>query len=66
MVPGATFHYRIQLRGEGPLKLQFTSNGKPSAEITGPEVEERQEGTLEIVLLPGGNAEFHPQLTPRS
>jgi hypothetical protein len=27
-------------------------------------VAERQEGALQIVLLPGGKAEFHPQMTP--
>jgi len=28
-------------------------------------VAEHQEGSLQIVLLPGGKAEFHPQLSPR-
>jgi hypothetical protein len=34
-------------------------------QMTGPEIFERQEGQLEIVLLPDGKAEFHPQLTAR-
>jgi hypothetical protein len=57
------YHYRIQLRGGGPLKVQYTAvDGKP-VQITGPNLVERQEGSLEIVLLPGGKAEFHPDLT---
>jgi hypothetical protein len=32
--------------------------------MVGPTLSEPQQGRLEIVLLPGGNAEFHPQLTP--
>jgi hypothetical protein len=33
-------------------------------QIDGPTLAERQEGQLKIVLLPGGKAEFHPELTP--
>jgi hypothetical protein len=65
---GAVFHYRIQLRGSGPLKVQYTAAGghqtQIPVQIDGPTVSERQEGTLQVVLLPGGKAEFHPQLTP--
>jgi hypothetical protein len=64
LAAGAEFHYRIQVEGKGPLKVLYTTaEGKP-VEITGPTLAERQEGRLEIVLLPGGKAEFHPRLTP--
>jgi len=56
------------LRGSGPLKVQYTaSDDRPVqrlVQIDGPTLAERQEGRLEIVLLPGGKAEFHPELTP--
>jgi hypothetical protein len=64
LAAGAVFHYRIQLRGTGPLKVQYTGSDGHQAQIDGPTVAERQEGALQIVLLPGGKAEFHPQLTP--
>jgi hypothetical protein len=61
---GADFHYRIQIQGKGQLKVLYTTNeGKP-VQITGPTLVERQEGRLEVVLLPNGKAEFHPELTP--
>jgi len=60
---GAVFHYRIQLRGSGPLKVLYTAADGKQATVDGPTVAERQEGTLQIVLLPGGKAEFHPSLT---
>jgi hypothetical protein len=60
---GGVFHYRIQLRGAGALKLQYTASDLRQVEIVGPTLAERQEGKLEIVLLPGGKAEFHPELT---
>jgi len=56
------FHYRIQLRGSGGLKVQYTTPDERQVEINGPVLAERQEGQLEIVLLPAGKAEFHPQL----
>lgn len=61
---GATFHYRFQVRGSGPLKLSYTSADGKHVQIAGPALAERQRGQLDIVLLPGGKAEFHPQLTP--
>jgi hypothetical protein len=64
LAAGADFRYRIQLEGKGELKVLYTTaEGKP-VQIAGPALEERQEGRLEIVLLPGERAEFHPQLTP--
>ena len=61
---GAIYHYRIQLRGNGPLKVQYTTADGHQAQIDGPTLAERQEGTLQIVLFSGGKAEFDPQLSP--
>jgi hypothetical protein len=60
----AFFHYRLQIRGEGPVKVQYTGAGGRQEKLDGPTLYERQKGSLEIVLLPGGKAEFHSQLTP--
>ena len=62
---GGVFHYRIQVRGSGPLKVQYTTGDERQIHIDGPALAERQEGSLQIVLLPGGQAEFHPLLTPQ-
>jgi hypothetical protein len=64
LAAGAVFHYRIQLQGSGPLKLQYSRGEGRQAQVTGPTLSERQEGNLQIVLLPGGTAEFHPNLSP--
>jgi hypothetical protein len=64
LAAGDVFHYRIQLRGSGPLKVQYTTADERQVQITGPALAERQEGQLQIELLPGGKAGFHPQLTP--
>jgi hypothetical protein len=65
LAAGEAIHYRIQLRGSGALRVQYTSSDGRQAQIEGPTLAERQEGRLGIVLLPGGKAEFHPELTPR-
>jgi hypothetical protein len=62
---GETFHYRIQLRGSGSLKVQYTTSDERQIHVNGPMLAERQEGTLQIVLLAEGKAEFRPQLTPQ-
>jgi len=65
IAPGASFHYRFQVLGNGPIKLQYTGPNEHPFQVTGPQVDEHQDGRMEIVLLPGGKAEFHPQLTSR-
>lgn len=59
---GEDYHYRFQINGNGALKVQYTQAGQQK-QIAGPALAEQQEGRLEIVLLPGGKAEFHPELT---
>jgi hypothetical protein len=58
------FHYRFQTRDSGPLKVQYTGANQKQVQITGPTLYERQEGRIEINLLPNGKAEFNPSLNP--
>ena len=64
LAAGADYHYRFQVRLSGPIKVQFTDHlSHQVRQMTGPELHEGQEGQLEIVLLPGGKADFHSQIT---
>lgn len=65
LAAGATMHYRIQVSGSGPLKVQYTAANGHQPQITGPNLAERQQGKCAIVLLPDGKAEFHPELSPQ-
>jgi len=65
LAAGAQFHYRIQLQGNGPMKVQYAGRDGQVIHIEGPTVAEPQEGSLQIVLLPEGKAEFIPSLTSR-
>jgi|SRR5580698_5335386 hypothetical protein len=63
---GADFHYRFQVQGNGPIKVQYTRASGDTAQATGPILEDHEEGRMEITLLPGAKVEFHPQLRPKS
>lgn len=65
LAAGAIFRYRFQVRGSGPLKVEYTAANGRQVQLTGPALAERQQGQLEIVLLPGAKAEFFPHLTPQ-
>lgn len=60
----AEVHHRIQTRGSGPLKVQYTDAHGKQVQVTGPTLYENQEGQIEIDLLAAGKAEFHPSLNP--
>ena len=64
LAPGEILPYRMALRGNGPIKVQYTTPGNTIVQMDGPQLVDNQEGSLQIVLLPDGKAEFHPQLTP--
>ncbi len=63
LATNASFHYRFQVRGNGPLSVQYTAGNGHQVQINGPQFYERQQGALDIVLLPDGKAEFHPHLS---
>jgi hypothetical protein len=61
---GSDFHYRFQVQGSGPIKVQYTKPDGHTAQATGPTLAEGQEGGLQIILLPESKIEFEPQLKP--
>ena len=56
---GQTARSSIQVQGTGPVKVEYTAADRHQAQISGPTLAEKQEGRLEIVLLPEDKAEFH-------
>ena len=59
-------HHRIQTRDSGPISVQYTAGHGRQVEIKGPTLYEKQEGSINIILLPDGKAEFHPSLQPQN
>jgi hypothetical protein len=65
LASGAEFRHRIQTRGDGPIKVQYTAANGKQIQLNGPTLFERQEGRIDISLLPNGKAHFHPDLNPK-
>ncbi len=61
----AVVHHRIQTRDSGPISVQYTAGHGRQVLVNGPTLYEKQEGSMQIVLLPDGKAEFHPALNPQ-
>jgi len=66
LAPGAVMHYRFQIRGSGPVKVEYISNDGKSNRAQGLTLMERQQGQLTLRLLPLGKVEFVPSLQPAS
>lgn len=63
IVADGTYHYRFQTRDSGPIKVQYTAQNGHQVQIYGPTLYEKQEGSIDVILLSDGKAEFHPSLT---
>ena len=61
----AVYRYSFQTRGSGQLSVQYTAPDGHQVQLKGPMLYEKQQGRLQIVLLPGGNVEIQPVLEPR-
>lgn len=61
---GADYRYRFQVRGSGPIRVQYTDPvSRQLRQASGPDLHEQQAGAIEILLLPAGRTEFHPAFT---
>ena len=66
LASGAEYHYRFQIRLSGPIKVQYTESATHTLrQATGPALYEKQQGQININLLPGGKVDFHTDLTPQ-
>ena len=59
LAAGQTTRSSIQVQGSGPVKVLYTAPDRHQVQIGGPELQEKQEGKLQIVLLPGDKGDFH-------
>jgi hypothetical protein len=66
LAPGASMHYRLQILGSGPVKVDYTTGDGKSSHSQGLTLVEHQHGTLSVRLLPMGKVEFVPNLQPAS
>ena len=50
LAPGARYHYRFKVLGNGSVKLVWTDIQQHEHSATGPTLREEQEGSLQVVI----------------
>jgi hypothetical protein len=63
LAPGAESHYRFKIQGSGPIKLQFTDVTGKTHTVSGPDISEGEQGTLQIIINPADEISWVPNLT---
>jgi hypothetical protein len=66
LAPGSVMHYRFQIRGNGPVKVEYTFENGKTTRAQGLNLAEHQKGHLVIRLFPQGKVDFLPKLEPAS
>jgi len=54
LAPGADFHYRFKVLGQGRMKLIYTDTANNEKKFDGPELNEGAEGPLTITIAADG------------
>ncbi len=62
--PGATFHYRFQIRDAGRMKVEFTDSAHKTHTGKGPYLAQGQQGTLTITLDGSGKNDWAAHIQP--
>lgn len=63
LASGAVYHYRFKILGDGPTKIQWTDAQRQDHAVSGPSLQEGQEGTLTVTIT-GSTALWNTQLRP--
>ncbi len=58
---GAVYHYRFKILGDGPTKILWTDSKQVNHSVSGPSLNEGQEGTL-VVTITGPTAVWQTEL----
>lgn len=64
LAPGQAFHYKVHLRDDGHMKVQFFDSKEAPHSGTGPYAAEGQRGTVTITLDGTGRNTWNAQLQP--
>jgi hypothetical protein len=63
LAPGAQFHYRFKIQGSGPVKLQFTDASGKAHTVSGLDLQEGEQGNLQISIDPSNDIAWTPNLS---
>jgi len=54
LIAGGEYDYRFKILGSGPTKVLWTDAGRKQHEVTGPRLEEGQQGSMVVTLTQSG------------
>lgn len=63
LAPEGQFHYRFKIQGSGPIQLQFTDAAGKAHSVTGPDIAEGEQGTLDVTIGTSKDVSWIPNLT---
>jgi len=63
LAAGASYHYRFKILGDGPTKILWTDAEHNDHTVSGPSLQEGQEGTLTVTIT-GATALWSTHLRP--
>jgi VCBS repeat-containing protein len=63
LATGGEYHYRFKIQGSGSIKLQFTDSSGKTHTVSGPDITEGEQGTLQINIGPADEISWVPNLT---
>lgn len=63
LASGGVYHYRFKILGDGPTKLLWTDTQHNDHTVSGPSLQEGQEGTLTVTIA-GPTATWQTNLKP--
>lgn len=63
LASGAVYHYRFKILGSGPTKILWTDAQRQDHSVSGPSLQEGQEGTLTVTIT-GSTALWNTGLRP--
>ena len=64
LAPGQAFHYKLQLRDAGRMKVEFYDNAEKPHSGTGPYAVQGQQGTMVITIDASGKNVWQANLRP--
>lgn len=63
IAPGASYRYRFHSLGSDTVSIDFTDAARHNHTVPGPELQQRQEGSLRIDIGADGRVSWTPALT---
>jgi len=63
LAPGAQYHYRFKIQGGGPIRIQFADASGKAHTASGPDLQQGEQGTLQINIESSGSISWIPNLT---